>query len=141
MPLLSEKRFEKRKPFGLKILRNKARYIIAPHTSYIKKKKKRRQLFNTWMFHTNVMWHIPKAIYMYTMYIKRKRKKKKKKSHLPANLFFSTTYMQDDMNPSAVSFYICPCHIRIEIIDKRMGYNTDILLSRSFYHSLLFIVV
>lgn len=39
MPLLSEKRFEKRKPFGLKILRNKARYIIAPHTSYIKKKK------------------------------------------------------------------------------------------------------
>lgn len=63
------------------------------------------------------------------MYIKRKRKKKKKKSHLPANLFFSTTYMQDDMNPSAVSFYICPCHIRIEIIDKRMGYNRYTVIS------------
>lgn len=98
-----EKRFERRKHCETK-------HVISYFVN--KKNKKGRNvdsLFNTWMFHTNVIRRI------HDMY--KKKAEKKKESHLPTNLFFSS--IPDNMNSSAVSFHICPRHMRIEIIDKR----------------------
>lgn len=92
------------------IWEKKTKHVISYFVN--KKNKKGRNvdsLFNMWMFHTNVIRRI------HDMY--KKKAEKKKESHLPTNLFFSS--IPDNMNSSAVSFHICPRHMRIEIIDKR----------------------